>query len=87
MLVLKVQPGGAAEEAGFEPTVVDEDEQIRLGDVIVEIDGATVRSSEELFEILDARSVGDTVVVTLVRSARTNGEKKITKEVILKPLP
>lgn len=87
VLILKVQSGGAAEAAGFQPTVVDEQEQIQLGDIIVEIDGETIRNSEDLFKVLDVRSVGDTVNVTLIRNARSDGEQQLDVSVQLRPLP
>jgi len=87
VLVLKVQPGGAADEAGFQPTVVDEQDQIRLGDIIVEIDGVKIENSDDLFKVMDAHEVGDTVTVKLLRNARTDEERTITRDVQLRPLP
>jgi S1-C subfamily serine protease len=86
VLVLRVAEGGAAEEAGFRPTEVDEEENITLGDVIVEINGAKVRSSNDLFKALDHLDVGDEVQVKLVRFARTPQEKTIDQRVKLKPV-
>jgi S1-C subfamily serine protease len=87
VLILKVQPGGAAEEAGFQPTVVDDQEQISLGDVIVEIDDIPIHNSEDLFKVMDSHNVGDTVSVTVLRNARTDSEKSVTRDVNLRPLP
>ncbi len=87
VLVLKVQDGGAADAAGFQPTLVDEQEQIRLGDIIVEIDGVSIGNSEDLFKVMDAREVGDTVTVKLIRNARSDEETTLTREVVLRPLP
>ena len=87
VLILKVQPGGAAEEAGLQPTVVDENEQIRLGDVIVEIDGTTIRNADDLFKVIDGRAVGDTVSVKVLRHGRTDAEQFLEMDVTLRPLP
>lgn len=87
VLILKVQSGGAAEEAGFRPTVVDDQEQIQLGDLIVEIDDIPIRNSEDLFKVLDAHDVGDSVSVTMLRHARTDRERTETVRVTLRPLP
>ena len=87
VLILKVQPDGAADIAGFQPTVVDEQEQIQLGDIIVKIDGEPIRNSEDLFKVLDARSVGDSVAVTLIRNARSDSEEELEVSVQLRPLP
>ncbi|RZU30429.1 S1C family serine protease [Blastococcus saxobsidens] len=55
-LVLNVEPGSAAAEAG-----------IREEDIIIAIDDTEVGSSEELVVAVDARAPGDVVTVELVR--------------------
>lgn len=55
-LVLNVEPGSGAAEAGVE-------EQ----DVVIAVDGAPVASSEELVVAVDAREPGETVTLELVR--------------------
>lgn len=67
VLVDNVVPKSAAEKAGLEP-----------GDVILEIDGKKLNSSNELQSAVTLRKAGDKVKLTIWRN-----EKKIVKEVTL----
>jgi S1-C subfamily serine protease len=74
ILVLKVVPGGPADEAGIQPTIRTQD-KVRLGDIIVAIDKKEVRSRVELAQVLeDNYMVGQEVTVTLVRDPQ--GERR-----------
>jgi S1-C subfamily serine protease len=55
-LVLNVEPGSAAAKAG-----------IREQDVVIEVEGQAVGSSEELVVAVDSHDPGDTVTVEIVR--------------------
>jgi putative serine protease PepD len=59
-LVLNVEPGSAAAEAG-----------IREQDVVIEVQGKAVGSSEELVVAVDAYNPGETVTVQIVRNGRS----------------
>jgi S1-C subfamily serine protease len=59
-LVLNVEPGSAAAEAG-----------IREQDVVIEVEGKAVGSSEELVVAVDAYDPGETVTVQIVRNGRS----------------
>ncbi len=87
VLILKVQPDGAAEAAGLRPTEVSEQDEIVLGDVIVSVDGEVVGSSDDLFKVLDHHNVGDTVSVKILRHLRTSDEQTLTQNIQLKALP
>ena len=68
VLVLDVLADSAAEKAGLQPTRRDRATgSIRLGDVIVAVDGKPVKDRGDLFVVLDARKVGDAVKVTVLR--------------------
>lgn len=71
VLVLDVPPGSAAARAGIRPTRYDERGIIQLGDVIVGVDDKPVQTSDELFNLLEARQVGDTVMITVQRDGQT----------------
>ena len=86
VLVLRVQPGGAAEAAGFRATEMDEEQNIQLGDVIVGVDGRPIRDSNDLFKALDRRAVGDEVSVTLLRHAKTPSQRQVELTATLKAL-
>jgi S1-C subfamily serine protease len=58
-LVTRVEPGSPAERAG-----------LRVGDVVIEIDGDAIRSFDELVAQIRARTPGDKVELTV----RRNGE-------------
>lgn len=67
VLVRDVLPGGAADKAGILPTRRDQSGEIRLGDLIMAIDGKPVFSLNDLHETLDTRKVGEEVRVTVER--------------------
>ena len=63
-------PGSAAERAGIRPTAYDDEGRLRLGDVIVAVDGQKVASNDDLVKILDKRKVGDQVTITVTRDEK-----------------
>ena len=69
VIVLQVQPGGAADHAGIKGVTRDPD-GLQLGDVIVKIDHIDVHVSNDLFRALDAHSVGDEVDVTVANRGK-----------------
>ncbi len=81
-LILTVTPNGAADRAGLRATRRDESGGITLGDLIVAIDGEPVRSTNDLFRIIDNHKIGDTVRVTVMRE-----DRKIEAQVKLQAVP
>jgi S1-C subfamily serine protease len=66
VIITKVSPNGAAAAAGLRGTQPDPDGHgWILGDVIVAIDGTPIRKMADLYKVLDAHKVGDTVTVTV----------------------
>jgi S1-C subfamily serine protease len=69
--VTSVRPGTPAAEADLEAgsgeRIVDGQVFATGGDVITEIDGEAVRTAEELQRVIDLKSPGDTIVLTVVR--------------------
>jgi S1-C subfamily serine protease len=63
--ILGVNPGGAAEKAGL-TGVSQSVDGLRLGDVIVKVEGVEVHRSSDLFRALDAHKVGDEIELTVV---------------------
>jgi len=61
LLVSKVQPDSAAEQAG-----------LRVGDVITAIDGEPVKSSSGLARLIRRKQGGDTVDIAYVREGRAD---------------
>lgn len=70
VLILGVQPDGAAAKAGLRPTRRMQGGRIDLGDVIVAVEGQSVRSVEELLAALDRYQVGARIKITLLRDGR-----------------
>jgi S1-C subfamily serine protease len=70
VLIMDVVPGTGAEDAGLRPTVRDRRGRIRLGDIIVAVEGQPVRSQSELRLRLEQRQPGEVVEVTVNRDGR-----------------
>lgn len=68
VLIVGVRSGGAADLGGLRPMRRDRRGRIIFGDLIVGIDGQSVRESRDLFRILDAHEVGDTVTLSVHRT-------------------
>eukprot|EP00929_Paragymnodinium_shiwhaense_P073845 TRINITY_DN37728_c0_g1_i1.p1 TRINITY_DN37728_c0_g1~~TRINITY_DN37728_c0_g1_i1.p1 ORF type:complete len:466 (-),score=71.81 TRINITY_DN37728_c0_g1_i1:288-1685(-) len=64
IMVIKVVPDGPAGKAGIRPVRAG-----RLGDVVVSIDGGRVRTSDDLFKVLDKRAPGDTIILNVQRAS------------------
>ncbi|OGD11371.1 MAG: 2-alkenal reductase [Candidatus Aminicenantes bacterium RBG_13_62_12] len=70
VLVLDVDRRGAAAAAGMMPTRYDAAGNVVLGDIIVSIDGQAVKTSDDLYRILERYNVGDEVPVEVIRAGR-----------------
>jgi len=70
VLILAVQPGSSAANAGLRGVVQTENGDFELGDIIIAIDSEKVSNNDDLFKFLDKHQVGDTVSVELVRNSR-----------------
>ena len=71
VLILAVQPGGAAANAGLRGLVQTENGDVELGDIIAAIDGEKVSNNDDLLKILDKHQVGETVSVEVMRNGRS----------------
>jgi S1-C subfamily serine protease len=70
VLIHEVTPGSAADQAGLRPTKEDSFGNLILGDLIVAAGGKPIRNVNDLFRVLDAHEIGDTVRFTIVRNNR-----------------
>jgi S1-C subfamily serine protease len=70
VLVMDVQPAGAAAAAGLRPTRRDESGEINLGDIIVAIGGQPVGSVRDLHDTLARHRVGEAVEVVVLRQGQ-----------------
>lgn len=64
---LQVTPGSPAEKIGLRPTRRNMAGELILGDIIQGVDGSPVANAKDLLEQLDAKRVGDKVVVDVLR--------------------
>lgn len=69
-LVLDVVKNSAAARAGIQPTSRDRYGSIRLGDIIIGINGESVKSNNDLYLVLEKYNPGDMVRVKIMREER-----------------
>ena len=67
LLVMDVQPGSGAAQAGIRPTRRTANGGVRLGDIVLAVDGQRLKSRDDLYAAMDQHKVGDTVTVTIHR--------------------
>jgi len=70
LLVLTVEPGGAAERAGLRETTQGYDGRVALGDIITAVEGQPVNGVDDLYRALANHQVGDTVRLEVYRDGR-----------------
>ncbi len=81
VLVVDVVRGSAAARTGIRPTRRDSDGRLRLGDIIIAIDGKKVESPNDLYLLLEKYKVGDAVTISMLRDGRTV-QTKVTLEAV-----
>jgi S1-C subfamily serine protease len=67
VLVLDVQPGSTAEQAGLRPTRRSASGEIELGDVITGMNGREIKSTNDLLTALDEHRQADVVALQVKR--------------------
>ena len=75
VLILNVDPNGAAAKAGLQPTTRDENGEVHLGDVITAMEGQPMKQISDLEAGLDAHKIGDTVTLTIDRDGKKQDVK------------
>jgi S1-C subfamily serine protease len=70
LVIFEVKPGSAAEDAGLRPTYRNDDGTLSLGDILLAIDGQTVRSKEDVQRLIGKHQPGDTVTLTIRRDGK-----------------
>ncbi len=69
-LILKVAPDSPAAQAGLRGTEREKSGHIRLGDVIVAVDGKEIDNGKDLSNEIQQHKVGDTVTVAILRDGK-----------------
>jgi S1-C subfamily serine protease len=77
-LVYDVVKGGPADKAGLMPTMVDRYGRVRLGDIIVGIEGEKITNTNEIRLVLENYDAGDKITLTVLRE-----EKQIKIDLVL----
>ena len=67
VLVLDARENGPAWRAGVKSTSRDVAGRLILGDVIVSLNGTTIKNSTDLYRTLDKLTVGDEISMTVMR--------------------
>merc|ERR1712146_203464 len=75
LLVMGVNEGSGAAEAGIRPTIRDASGGVSLGDIIVSVEDRNVRTIEDLFRALTRKKPGQMVKLQLLRSFGDGGEE------------
>jgi S1-C subfamily serine protease len=70
LLVRAIIPGAAADKAGLRPTQFDSRGRVRLGDIIIGLDGQPLTAIQDLQRQLEKYPVGSTVKVTIFRDGQ-----------------
>jgi S1-C subfamily serine protease len=78
VVALGVKPGSPADKAGI-VGIEQTSTGIRLGDVIVGLDGERIRNYDDLYNAFDKHKPGDKVEITLNRQGRS---RKVVSEVM-----
>ena len=81
VIISAIVPKTSAAKAGLRGTLRDENGKIRLGDVIVRLNGHPIKSYEDLYQILDNVNIGDTVDLEYQRNEKAQTVKLTTVEV------
>ncbi|GIL78369.1 hypothetical protein Vretimale_7717 [Volvox reticuliferus] len=71
ILVLSAREGGPAWKAGLKGSTRDEYGRLVLGDIITAVNGVKIKSSSDLYRVLDKAQVGDTLRITVLRENST----------------
>jgi len=67
VLILRVESGSTAAAAGLRSTRRDRFGDVTLGDIVVAVDAAPIRSTNDLLTAFEHHKVGDTVRLTVLR--------------------
>ncbi len=70
IVIANIQPGSVADKAGLRSLEETGAGRVRLGDVIIKIDGEKVETYDDLARILDRHNVGDRIKLVVKRKGK-----------------
>ncbi len=71
LIISYIEENGPAGKAGLKGMTQDQYGRIYLGDIITEVDGVTVNSLDDIYQLLEQKKVGDFVTVKYKRDGKT----------------
>jgi len=71
VLILRVVPGGPADQIGLRPTARARDGSVVLGDILVGLNDKPLKDADDLYRALDPLKVGDKVTLEVLRDGKT----------------
>lgn len=83
VMIVDIEPGGAAAEAGLRGLQRGDDGDILLGDLIVAVDGEKVAEVNELLKLMEQHEIGDSVKLIVTRNAKSGQEENLEVEITL----
>ena len=69
-LIINVVPNSAASLAGFRGLTETADGGVKLGDIIISINGQAIDDGDDLTKILDQKNVGETIQIGIIRDGK-----------------
>jgi S1-C subfamily serine protease len=70
VIILQVEPGQAAANAGLRGVTQTENGDFAIGDIVLGMDGEKIANTDDLYRQLDKHQVGDTVQLQILRNNR-----------------
>lgn len=80
ILVLRTKEGSPASKAGIKGTSRDDFGRLKLGDIIISMNGSQIKNATDLYRILDKCNVGDTVDIEVLRQDSQEHLKVLLEE-------
>jgi S1-C subfamily serine protease len=81
LIISYIDEKGGAAEAGLKGITQDQYGRIFLGDIILSVDGIAVNNLDDIYQVVEKKKIGDTVIVKYTRDGKT-----LTASVKLKAL-
>lgn len=79
-LILDIQKGSAADQAGLRATQRDSYGNVLYGDIIISLDDKPIKDNDELVEYFDDKNAGDKVNIKFLRGKKEYGTTAVLQE-------